>query len=235
MNKVLAIIPARGGSKGVPGKNIRLVAGKPLIKWAIESAQASELVTDFYVSTDDKDIADVAMACGAKVLMRPVSLAEDKTPMIPAVQHALLQAEEINGKYDTFILLQPTAPQRTGSDIDEALKLLEVAGDGKADSIVSVYLVDDAHPSRMYTQDSGFLIKYAVEPKGALRQDLEDVYHRNGAIYACNRDLLMDEGLLIGERCASYIMPKDRSGNIDDMLDLHVTDLMLRLQYNLEK
>jgi len=233
LKKILGIIPARGGSKGIPGKNIRQVAGKPLIKWAIESAQDSNLITDFYVSTDDVEIAKVARSCGAEVLMRPDNLAQDKTPMIPAVQHACSQAEVINGQYDFIVLLQPTAPQRTGADIDAALNLLIKSKD--ADSVVSVYMVEDTHPSRMYTKDNEFLVKYAEEPAGALRQDLDSVYHRNGAIYACDRELLMNDELLIGNKCVAYEMPKERSGNIDDMLDLHITELMLSLQYNIEK
>ena len=228
--KVLGIIPARGGSKGVVRKNIRQVAGQPLIAWTIQAAQKSVHITNFYVSTDDEEISELAKEHGAEVLLRPGSLALDKSPMIPAIQHACNQAESVHGKFDYIVLLQPTAPQRTATDIDAALKILDE--NNKIDSVISVYLVEDAHPSRMYTLEDGSLVKYAQEPKGSLRQDLADVYHRNGAIYACHRDILMNKGLLIGENTAPYIMPKDRSGNIDDITDLYVTDLLLRMQYN---
>lgn len=231
-SKTLAIIPARGGSKGVPRKNIRNVAGKPLIGWSIDAAKKSELITTFYVSTDDTEISDVAKACGSNVILRPEELAQDKTPMIPAIQHACEYAESIHGKFDYIVLLQPTAPQRITEDIDSSIQLLE--GDNKIDSVVSVYLVEDTHPSRMYTIENEVLKKYADEPTGALRQDLEAVYHRNGAIYACRRDVLMVEGKLIGDNCAPFIMPKERSGNIDDMMDLHITELMLKLQYQVK-
>ena len=230
--RVLGIIPARGGSKGVTRKNVRKVAGKPLIQWTIEAATRSKLLTDFYVSTDSAEIAAVAKSCGSKVFIRPMDLAQDNTPMIPSVQHALSEAENINGKYDYFILLQPTAPQRTYMDIDNSISILNK--NKGIDSVISVYQVEDNHPSRMYTQKKGLLQKYAEEPEGALRQDLDKVYLRNGAIYLCRRDLLVLRGALIGSRCAAYEMSKECSSNIDDEIDLDIASLMLKIQYNIE-
>lgn len=228
---MLAIIPARGGSKGVPRKNVKVIAGKPLIAWSIESAKQSDRVNCFYVSTDDAEIKEVSEKFGADIIERPKEFAQDCSPMIPALQHACAEAEKEYGEFDFIVLLQPTAPQRIASDIDESILLLDNSG---ADSLISVYLVEDTHPSRMYRIQSGILESYAEEPVGSLRQDLEKVYHRNGAIYACKRDLLIEKGELIGSAPIPYVMPKERSGNIDDPLDFKITELMLKLQYSLE-
>ena len=201
----LGIIPARGGSKGVPRKNIRLVAGRPLIAYAVCAAQESTLVTTFVTSTDDDEIAAIATSAGSMICMRPPELAGDDTPMMPVVQHTREVMEPVHGRFDHVVILQPTAPQRTAADIDAALRLLASSG---ADSVVSVYQVEDHHPVRMYRQASdGRLIPYAQEPQAMLRQSLPVVFHRNGAIYAIRRDLLDPPGTLIGP----YNMPYPES------------------------
>jgi len=223
--ETLTIIPARGGSKGVPRKNVRLVGGKPLIAWSIEAARQSNLVGDFHVSTDDEEIAAVAREWGASVLPRPADLAGDRTPMIEVIEHALHECESRRDKpYDSFLLLQPTAPMRLPEDIDGALTALADSG---ADSVISVYQVEDAHPARMYLIESNTLRPFCDEPPGSLRQDLPDVYHRNGAIYACTRKFLVAQRRLWGGRIAPYVMPKDRSANIDDPQDLAIADFLL--------
>ena len=221
----LGIIPARGGSKGVPRKNIRPVGGQPLIAYAICAAKKSKLITTFVTSTDDEEIASVSRSLGSAVCMRSSELAADDTPMVPVVQHVLAMMERQTEPFDYVALLQPTAPQRTASDIDAALGIL-IGSD--ADSVVSVYQVEDHHPTRMYRQgEDGRLVPYAHEPEGRLRQDLEPVFHRNGAIYACRRRLLEPPGTLIGHYTLPYIMPRARSINIDDELDLLLADLTL--------
>ncbi len=222
---ILSMIPARGGSKGVPRKNVRRVAGKPLIAWTIEAAQSSCVSDSFFVSTDDTEITQVAREWGAAVKPRPSELAGDKTPMVDVIRHVFLENEKEAGRqFDYFLLLQPTAPMRTGEDIDQALKILQESG---ADSVVSVYQVEDAHPSRMYHQVGGWLEPFYQEPPGSLRQDLSAVYHRNGAVYACKRELLLDRGELWGGRIAPYIMPLSRSANIDAPIDLEWADFLL--------
>ena len=201
--KVLGIIPARGGSKGVPRKNIRLINGKHLIGYAIESALESHLLTDLVVSTDDAEIAAISESYGASVQMRPSLLAQDATPMIPVLQHAL-QTEEIAKeiRYDYVMTLQPTAPMRTAHDIDEAIKLVNQHGHR---SIVSVYLVEDCHPARMYVIDPKEGLKPVMnEPDGSLRQALPDVYHRNGCIYLTARQLLLSDGRIMDEACFPF-------------------------------
>jgi len=224
MPEVLGIIPARGGSKSVPRKNIRLVGGRPLIAYAIDAAQKSQLLTHYVVSTDNEEIAAVAQHAGASVLMRPHELAEDDTPMVPVVKHALMSLSPAEGHYDFVVVLQPTAPLRTAEDIDAALQILFDTG---ADSVTSVYQVADHHPARMYRLINGRLIPYEVEPVERLRQTLPPVYHRNGAIYACKVSLVLEKNTLIGPDVRPHIMPRERSLNIDDELDLAFADCLL--------
>ncbi|MCF8780316.1 acylneuraminate cytidylyltransferase family protein [Vibrio sp. IRLE0018] len=225
MKKILAIIPARGGSKGVKRKNIRSVANEPLIYWSIKASKESKLLTQTYLNTDDEEIAQVGRDKGAQVLMRPSELAQDKTPMIPVLQYVCSEAEKIHGRFDTIVLLQPTAPMRTGADIDLAINMFH---DADCQSLVSVYQVDDCHPSRMYRlTNSETLEKIYQEPKGALRQDLEPIYHRNGALYLCTRELLMEKGRLTCDSPLAFVMPKERSVNIDDEFDLKIADFVM--------
>lgn len=222
---VLSIIPARGGSKGVPRKNLRLVGGKPLIAWSVLAAKASRYAAHCYVSTEDAEIAEVARAWGAEVMARPAELAGDRTPMAEVIRHAVQVGEANRDRpYDYVLLLQPTAPMRQAGDIDGALEILIQSN---ADSVVSVYRVEDAHPARMYLIQEGVLEPFCTEPPGALRQDLPAVYHRNGAIYACTRRLIVEEGRLLGGRLLPYIMPKSRSVNIDDLQDLIIADCLM--------
>ena len=226
--RILGVIPARGGSKGVVRKNVRLVAGRPLIAHTIEVAAHSRLLTDAVVSTDDAQIAEAAVAAGGEVLMRPGVLAADDTPMIPVIDHALDSLEPARGRYDYVVVLQPTAPMRWAEDIDNAITILLETG---ADSVVGVYEVSDAHPARMYRFVDGRLVPYEAESAERLRQKLPAVYHRNGAVYACRRALIAEERTLLGPDTRPYIMPRERSINIDDELDLAVADfLMARLR-----
>ena len=220
--KVFALIPARGGSKGVVRKNVRLLGERPLIAHTIAAAQKSQTVTRFLTSTDDDEIAAVAQAYGSLVLRRPPELAADDTPMIPVILHALDYWEE---SPDYFVLLQPTTPQRTAADIDAAVQLLHETG---ADSVVSVYQVEDHHPTRMYVLENGRLHPYATEPTSRLRQALTAVYHRNGAIYACRPQLLRDHNTLIGPDTRPYLMPRARSLNIDDEMDFAFAEFLWR-------
>ena len=228
--RTLGIIPARGGSKGVKRKNIRSVGGKPLIYWSIKAAQESKLLTNYFVSTEDKEIADVADSFGATILNRPHHLAGDQTPMIPVLQQLCVEAEKLHGRFDYVLLMQPTAPMRTARHIDGAIDLMSKHPD--CDSLVSVYQVEDCHPSRMYTCKEGFLSKFYEEPAGSLRQDLEPVYHRNGAIYLCKRDLLMTKKLLLEDLPLAFFMSKADSVNIDDEDDLKIADLLMHQRIN---
>lgn len=220
--RALAIIPARGGSKGVPRKNIRPLAGRPLIAYTIAAARASQLLTAIVVSTDDDEIAAVAAAEGAPVLKRPPELAADETPMIPVVHH-VLRTLPIAASCNVIVILQPTTPLRRGEDIDAALTILR---DTHADSVVSVYRVADHHPARMYRLENERLVPYDAEHGFAVRQGLPAVFHRNGAIYACRTELAREKNTLVGGDIRPYLMPRERSVNIDDDLDFRFAEFL---------
>lgn len=216
--RVLGVIPARGGSKGLPGKNILPLDGLPLICHTIQAASRSRLARTI-VSTDDPEIAAVARACGGDVpFLRPPELAQDETPTLPAILHALEQVG--SSDYDAVMILQPTSPLRSAGDIDAALTMLEV--DPAADSVISVVKVGDNHPARMKELRDGVLVDppFAEETEGKRRQDLPDYYLRNGAIYLTRTPVLLRDRSLKGRRCLGYLMPEERSVNIDGRLDL---------------
>ena len=224
----LGVVPARGGSKGVPRKNIREVAGEPLIAYAIRAAQASKLLTAYLTTTDDDEIAGVARCHGSPVIRRPAELGQDDTEIIPVLLHALELAErDIGDVYDAVVLLQPTAPIRTGQDVDAVIQML--ADDPGIDSVVSVCRAEDAHPARMYRVGTeGILEPVLPELERALRQELPSLYHRNGALYACRRQLLVDRHMIMGDSKKAYIMPLTMSANIDNEVDLLVADVMVK-------
>ena len=224
----LGVIPARGGSKSVPRKNIALIHGKPLIAYTIEAAQRSRLLTHFLVSSDDPEIIAVARQYGARVpFIRPAELATDTAPSLPVVQHAVGEMERMHGiTYDYIVLLQPTTPLRLPEDIDAALEKLVATG---ADSVISVCDVGAYHPARMRQIVDDRLVELPIrEPKEmARRQDLPPVYIRNGAIYAVKRDVVMLQNTMSGVVCRPYIMPEERSVNVDSMLDLLLAEILL--------
>lgn len=223
MPRILGIIPARGGSKGVPRKNIRDVAGRPLIAYTIAAAQASRLLTRCLVSTDDSETAQISAALGCEVMERPAALAQDDTPTVDAVKHVFATLESQGESFDYGLVLQPTSPLRTGLDIDSALQALLHSD---ADSVVGVYQVSDHHPARMYTLENGQLVSFDKTFAAARRQDLPPVYHRNGAIYAFRRSLL-EQNTLLGNLILPYIMEENRSLNIDNEYDLVLADFIL--------
>ena len=223
MMRVLGIIPARGGSKGVPRKNIREVAGRPLIAYTVDAALASRLLTRCIVSTDDQETADISASLRCEVMKRPIELAQDETPTLDVVKYAFDVLESQGEFFDFGLVLQPTSPLRTGLDIDSALQAL-IQSD--ADSVVSVYQVSDHHPARMYRMENGRLVSFDEKFASARRQELPPVYHRNGAIYAFRRSLL-EQDTLMGQTILPYIMAEDRSLNIDTEYDLVLADLIL--------
>jgi CMP-N,N'-diacetyllegionaminic acid synthase len=219
--KILAVIPARGGSKGIPNKNIVDVGGNPLIKYTIDAALGSEMLTHCVVSTDNDEISDIAKSCGALVpFKRPKHLSNDKALSLPVIQHAVEFMEAEQGyQYDLVIMLQPTTPLRQTEDIDNAINMLL---DNNADSVISVVEVEGHHPLRMKRIVDGRLINYIDQGHEDMRprQDLPPVYIRNGAIYATIRNTLMIEDSFTGKDSRAYIMPNERSVNIDTHQDL---------------
>lgn len=226
--RVLGVIPARGGSKGVPRKNLRLVAGEPLVAHAIRAARESKHLLAFLTTTDDDEIAEVAAGCGSPVLRRRPALAADDTPMVDVVLDALAHAErEAGEEYDAVVLLQPTSPVRTGQDIDASIEILE--GDPETDAVISVVPTEDEHPARMYrTEGRGELEALWPAHETAQRQDLPVVYYRNGAIYAVRRAVLVEKRTVVGDRKRPYVMSRDRLANVDDERDLVIADAVVR-------
>ena len=223
------VITARGGSKGVPRKNVCPVAGKPLIAWTIESAlEVRDRLYRIVVSTDDEEIASVAHQVGADVpFVRPAALARDETQSLPVVQHAtsFIEAED-NLRMDWILLLQPTSPLRRAGDIRAALDL---AAKGGCDSVIAVEQAIDTHPMLLKTIENDRLTPYCEAPQeGVRRQDCRpEVYVNNGSIYLTRRDIVMDQDQLLGAVARPYIMPAERSLDIDTEFDLRVADALL--------
>lgn len=222
--RVLGVIPARGGSKGIPRKNLADIAGKPLLQYTIDSAvDADSRLSPVVVSTEDDEIAAVAESLGAQVpFLRPEELSSDTAPSIDVVRHAVEQIEhQMELTFDWVMLLQPTTPFRSSDDIVGALDL---AGGSDCDSVISVFRAFDSHPARIKRIVDGYLEPFCVpEEEGTRRQDLEPpAYARNGAIYLTRRDVVMSQGTIWGQRMRAYEMPEKRSINIDTPLDLEV-------------
>lgn len=222
--KVLGIITARGGSKGVPGKNLKLLGGKPLLAYTVEAA-VDTAVDRLILSTDDPKIADAGRALGCDVpFMRPPELARDETPHLPVIQHAVRWLQEQQGYLaDVVVTLQPTSPLRSAIDISGALRMLELSG---ADSVVSVTEVSPhAHPMRMLRLDARgeatlFVTGDPVRKRINRRQDMPPAFVMNGAVYACRTHVLFgNDPSLYGNRVVAYPMPADRSISIDSFED----------------
>lgn len=229
MVKVLAIIPARGGSKGVPRKNIRVLAGKPLIAWTIEMALVCSIVDRVIVSTDDIEIANVAREYGAKVpFIRPARLAQDTSPDLPVCQYALNWLADNEDYFpDIVVWLRPTAPLRIVQDVETATQLLIETG---ADSVRSVSLVEH-HPYWMKRLNDDRLMPFVNgidENKYYRRQLLPPVYRLNGAVDVAWRKTVMEKGFLYGGDMRGYVMPAERSIDLDSELDFVLAEFLLR-------
>jgi CMP-N,N'-diacetyllegionaminic acid synthase len=221
--KVLGIIPARGGSKGIPGKNIKVINGKPLIAYSIESAVKSKLITRTIVSTDNENIAEVAKEYGAEVpFVRPSEFATDKALTIEVIKHALNFFEKLGEDFDVVVLLQPTCPLRAVEDIDKAIKLISSSG---CDSVVSLVNVGANHPARMYSL-IGDKPKSVMDETTTMmpRQDLPPIYIRSGDIYAAKVNKLLKENSIMCGDIRAIIIAEDRTINIDTTEDLFLAE-----------
>jgi len=227
--RVLGIVTARGGSKGVPGKNLRPLLGKPLLQYTAEAALAAQRLTRVILSTEDPQIAEAGRQCGLEVpFKRPIELARDATPHLPVLQDAVRRLEAAGESYDAILTLQPTNPLRLASDIDGAIALLEKTG---ADSVISFVDVGEKHPARMkFIDEQGRVIDppFAEKMEGQRRQELQKLYLRDGSIYLTRRDVLMKQHSLKGRDCRAWIMPEDRACNIDTPLDFYIAEQLLK-------
>lgn len=219
---VLAVIPARGGSKGVPRKNIRMVAGKPLIAWTIEEARKSSFIDRMILSSEDEEIITVARAWGCEVpFVRPPELARDDTPGIDPVLHAI---KMIPG-YDYVVVLQPTSPMRKAADIDGCIEQCVRQGSGACVSVTEA----DKSPYWMFVLDGVNRMRrlIAAEVNISRRQDLPRVYVLNGAVYVAGCDWLLRTGTFLHEETTAFTMDRLNSIDIDSELDIKVCELLL--------
>ena len=225
MNKTfLAIIPARGGSKRLPRKNILDLCGKPLISWSIEAALKSKYISKVVVSSDDEEILNISSNFGADIIKRPYELANDTATTFDTVKHTIDNFEN----YDYIVLLQPTSPLRNEKHIDEAIELLE---EKQADAIVSVCEMDHSPLwSNTLPKDGnmrGFLREEILNKRS---QDLEKYYRLNGAVYICKTDkLLENKSFFLKDNIFAYIMDRKSSIDIDEEIDFLFAQRVIEL------
>lgn len=225
---VLGLVVARGGSKGLPGKNIRPLCGKPLIGWTIEAGRKSQFIDDLIVSTDCENIAKVALEFSAEVpFMRPSELAEDTTNSFDVIKHALDWLNTHGRRYEYLVLLEPTSPLRESKDIDCALEEMIAK---KASSIVGTCLAETTHPFFMYKQnDNDRLIPFVSGlDKVFRRQDLESVFFLEGTVYASKIDVLLEKKGFYHEDTIGYEVPKWKSPEIDDEVDFLLVESIMK-------
>jgi len=228
---LLAIIPARGGSKGIPRKNLALLDGKPLLQYSIEAARSSIAVDEILLSTDDEEIAELGLSCGLNLsYRRPIELAQDDTSMIDTLEHALRWFESASGRLPTdLMLLQPTSPLRLSSDIDGAANLLHSSG---ALSVVSVHAMREHPCDCIVKNEEGW--EYLVEPptKAVRRQDYPSGhYFINGAIYLSGAETFLRHRSFIHRPGTEfYEIPRKRGTDIDYPIDIMVAESSLRME-----
>ena len=230
--KILAVIQARGGSKGIPKKNIYPINGYPLISYSIAAAKNSKLISDVIVSTDASDIAQTAKEYGAQVpFIRPAELSGDKILSVDSLHHAVIETERILGKkYELIIELPCVSPLRDHQDIDAALKKLI---DSSADSVISMVDTGEKHPVRLKKIENDFIEDFTKEfpepNQNSRRQDLfPPSYIRNGAIYAMKREVLIEKKSRHGEKSLAYVMSDNKSVNIDTLEDLKIAEFKIK-------
>lgn len=222
---MLAIIPARGGSKGLPGKNIKDLKGKPMIAYTIEAALKSEKISRVLVSTDSKEIEKVAKYYGAEVpYLRPASLSDDKASSLDVYRYVIDKIEqEQKNKIEEFMVLQPTSPLRNEVHIDEAINLYE---NKKADSVVSYCKEPHSIFWHKYIEGDGSFVEIFKDNFQKNRQEIRNTYYPNGAIYIFNRKVL-ETGRYYSERSYAYLMDRNVSIDIDDIEDFQYAEFLM--------
>jgi CMP-N-acetylneuraminic acid synthetase len=226
--RVLGLVPARGGSKGVPRKNIRLLGGHPLLQYTARTAQRVPGIGRLVLSTDDPEIAAVGRACGLEVpFLRPSELAADDTPMVDVVLHAVRWLDAAGDRFDAVCLLQPTTPYRRAEDVAACIELLRASG---ADCVVSVRPVPaEYHPYWVYQAEAGGALRLVsgarVPP--TRRQELPPCCYRDGAVYVIRVASLLETGSLYGDRVYGRVSDDDRAVNINDPADWERAERLL--------
>lgn len=227
---VLLVMPARGGSKGIPGKNLKLVGGRPLISYAIENALGASTVDRVIVSTEDAEIAEVALARGAEVpFIRPAELSQDHISLIPVISHAVQAMDDLNWHPEIVVSLQPTAPLLSRQSIDAGVKMLRTTG---CDSVASVRRVFHNHPYRVQQMDNSRRL-HLLFPQGERylqRQDLPVFYCLTGGLYVRKRQLLekwSGNDFCLGEDRRGLEVDEKEALNIDSPLDLELFRVLI--------
>ncbi len=228
---VIAIVPARGGSKGLPGKNIRMLGGKPLLAWSVEAGRQCCYIDKVLVTTDDKEIADVATRHGASVpFLRPADLATDTAPTVDVVRHALDHYRREQGRtFDIVVLLEPTSPLREDNDLNVMIERLLAKWD-EFDSIVTVGKVHE-HPAIMKRLMGDRIEQfYALEGMTNRRQDLEPAYFPYGTAYIVKTENLLAEQTFYTKRCTYHVIQRHQTYEIDDIYDFLCVEAVMLYQ-----
>ena len=222
---ICTIITARGGSKGIPRKNIKSLNGKPVISYSIEPSLKCNLINNTYVTTEDKEIAEVSEKIGAEVIDRPYELAEDDSSSVDVVLHSLDYLEKNKSLPDFFILLQPTSPLRIQQDIEKSIKLFN---ENECDALISVCELD--HSSMLsLSLKNNFLVPNCSEKfLSTRRQELPTYYSPNGAIYITTPDSLRKTKTFYPKKTIPYVMPKERSVDLDTPFDFKLVEYLLK-------
>jgi CMP-N,N'-diacetyllegionaminic acid synthase len=224
--KVIAIIPARAGSKGVPGKNINKIAGKPLISYTIIAAINSKLLQKIIVSSNDPKVQELVREHRqVNFHNRSSDIAGDNSPITETI-HSVLKQYDIENKYDAVMLLQPTSPIRTSEQIDKAINLF--AENPEANSLISVCAMDDVHPARMYWQKDNILEPILSEFEEFRRQEIPKAYYRNGAIYIIRTNAFRKENSVMVKPSIGFEMPSSHLLNIDEPRDILIAEVLIK-------
>lgn len=229
--KILAVITARGGSKGVPKKNIKLLAGKPLISYVIRAGLNSKLIDRLIVSTDDQEIAEISKKFKAEVpFLRPKKLATDLARSVDVLIHAVLEIEKENDKFDVIVLIQPTTPLLTSEDIDLAIKKLT---DQKNNSCITITEIVE-RPEWMFKFSGNRIIPYKNKCDiSVARQDLEKLYISCGGAFVVKRNFLIKNKILIDKKnCSAIVLPRNRSIDINKPLDFIILEALIKNKPN---
>ena len=231
--KIIALIPARGGSKGIQRKNIKLLAGKPLIAYSIETALKSKYIDRVVVSTEDEEIAEISKKYGAEVpFLRPKELARDDSPTIDAIMHAINRFEESGEYFDIIVLLEPTSPLRDVEDIDKCVEIL--ISNPKAKAIVSVAKLESTHPEfNVVIKNEGFIRKPdgTTNFKVLRRQDLKDIYFFEGSVYISEINTLRQKRTFYHELTLAYVVPKYKSFEVDEFCDFICVESLMEAKW----
>ena len=235
--RILCIVPARAGSKGLPGKNVRLLGGRPLLTWPISAALESSYVDRIIISTDSQGYADIAVAAGADApFLRPLELASDHSPSIDFIIHALDELAQSGDHYDWLLLLEPTSPLTEAGDVDAAIAML-AAADGQAESVVGVTAMESQHPAYSVTRRPDGRIaplqgqRFADMPR---RQDLNPVFNLDGSLYLSTVAALRRERSFCHDRTLGYVSSQEKALEVDSLTDFICIEALLAYRKSMQ-